>query len=168
MLWKSHLKIIIPSLLLSYLLIGCTNATVMHLKKNPWRINQPQVLKMNYMIFHYTVYQDVRGIYVIGRAYPRREKIPHWGKWAAEIWLGVYLSDRRGDIIARDIRIYPPQEITSNGFPFTFIIKPQSFGGPGPLYITFGYRLKITDLPFSQKHKHPRVFFAIEKAQNLF
>jgi len=150
------------------LALGCTSPSVFHLKKNPWVINRPQSLTMSYMRFTYTVYQDSGGIYVIGRAYPRKNKIPPWGRWADEIWLGVYLCDARGSILAKDIRIFPPQEITSNGFPFTFIIRPQRFGGPGPLYITFGYRLKITDPPFSRgKYDRPRVFFAIEKAQKL-
>ncbi len=165
---RGKLKLIVSTMFLTSLLIGCTSATVIHLKKNPWRINQSQTLKMNYVIFHYKVFQYDRGIYVIGRAYPRRRKIPSWGRWAAEIWLGVYLSDKRGNILAQEIHIYPPQEITSSGFPFTFIIKPKEFGGPGPLYITFGYRLKITDFPFSKAYTHPRVFFAIEKAQKLF
>jgi len=122
---------------------------------------------MNYLDFHYTTYQMDEKLYVIGRAYPLLKKLPKWGSWVDEIWLGVYLSDSNGRVLAQDIRILSPQKITPNGFPFSFVLKPKRFGSPGPLYITFGYRLKITNFPFQKNKSRLKVFFAIQKAQDI-
>ncbi len=152
--------------IMAFLLISCTNLTVLHLKKNKLEFNLPQVLLMNYLEFHYISSQKGNKLFIKGRAYPRKDKIPPWGDFVKELWLGTYLSDPRGKVIAQDIKIYPPNKIGENGFPFEFTLKPKDFGTPGPLYITFGYRLKIVAYP-SDKNSKPRVFFAIEKAENF-
>ncbi len=160
-------KLLLGIYIFIFITSSCTTLRVNHLRKNPWVIDKPQVLEMNYLEFHYTIYHMNESVYVIGKAYPIFKKLPPWGIWIDEIWLGVYLSDSHGKVLAQDINILPPQKISKSGFPFNFVIKPTRFGSPGPIYITFGYRLKITNFPF-QKHKvKPKIFFAIEQAQDI-
>ncbi|WP_461833126.1 hypothetical protein [Desulfothermus sp.] len=147
-------------LFLIIILNSCSTPMVLHLKKNRLLTNQSQILTMKYIEFHYTCYQKGSNFYVKGFAYPRREKLPPWGDTLDELWLGIYLCDKYGKVLAQDINVYSPQKINNKGLFFEFKLEPKNFGAPGPLYITFGYRLKI----IGSLKNQPKVFFAIEKA----
>lgn len=147
------------------LLIGCAQPSVLHLKKNEWVNKKDQRLEMKYLEFNYQCEQVKDSFLVKGTAYLRRDKVPSWGHFAEEIWLGAYLSDKRGKVLAKEIKLLPPQPITDHGFPFNFLLKPSDFGSPGPIYITFGYRLKISNIYPQSIPQKPKIFFAIEKAE---
>ncbi len=148
-----------------FLVVGCTKPTVLHLKKNELKNNKNQILEMKYLIFNYQCKQIKDGFSIKGTAYPRYDKIPPWGRFAEEIWIGSYLCDRKGNILAQKIKLLPPQPLSSHGFPFHFRLKPSDFGSPGPIFITFGYRLKISNAYPHSTTKNPKIFFAIEKAE---
>lgn len=152
---------------------GCAHQTVTHLKRNPWKVNQTQMLKMKYLVFSYACSQQTDSLQVRGSAQIRPETVPGWVQYAKDVWLGAYLSDRRGRVLANDLIILEPQTLNqSKGFPFELELEPQGMGSPGPLFLTFGYRLVLTSAPevedkqsSSQEHKTERtVFFASESS----
>lgn len=158
--------------------IGCSHQSVRHLKRQPWRLNKSQLLEMKYLQFQYVCTQTQKGLKVQGNAYPKDKNIPTWADWTNEIWLGAYLSDEDGKVIAKNIKILPPQKlIREKGYPFAFTLCPQSMGSSGPIYITFGYRLVLTREKMSsseyinlnnKQESKKDIFFASESALTTF
>lgn len=124
------------------LLAGCAYQTVAHLKRNPWQLKTEQTLEMNYLIFQYTCNQEREKLTVTGTAQLKPGSIPDWAQQAQDVWLGAYLNDHRGRILAKDLKmLQTDQEDSNTGFAFVFDLKPEVMGSPGPLFLTFGYRL---------------------------
>ncbi len=150
---------------------GCAYQTVAHLKRNPWQLQQKQTLEMKYLTFHYACSQETDSLRVQGFALVRPDTVPEWVGYAKDVWLGAYLSDRRGSVLAKDLIILKPQKLDKQkGFSFDVKLEPQDMGSPGPLFLTFGYRLVLTADPELQPKSSPDretekpVFFASESS----
>ncbi|MCF8038141.1 MAG: hypothetical protein K9K79_02395 [Desulfohalobiaceae bacterium] len=128
-----------------FLLTGCAYQSVAHLKRNPWQPEKKQTLNMNYLVFDYTCRQERESLSVNGLARLKQDSVPDWAVRARDVWLGAYLSDQRGSILAKDLIILQAGKLDiQKGFAFGFDLTPQSMGSAGPLFITFGYRLVLT------------------------
>jgi len=156
------------------LVLGCTYQSVHHLKRQAWEADSQSTLSMNYLAFAYICGQQEDGLSVQGRAYPRTEAIPEWAGWIDDIWLGAYLSDSSGRVLAKSLRILSPQPLNpGEGLPFEFNLKPNDMGSPGPVFISFGYRLVLTPSESyrdsGQLTPDPKsIFFASESALTRF
>ena len=155
---------------------SCASQSVRHLKQHPWSLDKPQMMRTNYLRFHFVCSQDPEGLQVQGTAHPLQDgPIPDWGTWARDLWMGAYLSDRSGRVLAQEIQVLPPQRLTQDQpISFTFVLQPHSMGEPGPVFISFGYRLVLAPSPAGTETKDngPRdnspVFFASESALTRF
>ena len=163
---------LIPALAVS-LFCGCAYQTVSHLKRNPWQVGQAQSLKMKYLEFHYVCSQETDSLRVEGSALIRQDTVPDWVGHARDVWLGAYLSDRRGSVLAKDLIILNSQKLDMRtGFQFEVQLEPEDMGSPGPLFLTFGYRLVLTADPeaeqapetASDSDREKAVFFASESS----
>ncbi|MCF8109431.1 MAG: hypothetical protein K9J81_10600 [Desulfohalobiaceae bacterium] len=149
------------------LLTGCAHQTVAHLKRNPWQLGQEQTLAMKYLTFEYVCSQETDSLRVRGSALVRPDTVPEWVVYAKDVWLGAYLSDRRGSVLAKDLVILKSQQLDKRkGFPFDVQLEPQDMGSPGPLFLTFGYRLVLTAgvEPGPDAETEKPVFFASESS----
>ncbi len=148
---------------------GCSYQSVRHLNRQPWSLGQNRSLEMKYLTFNYSSTLVSNKIQVVGQAYPKFQKIPPWAEQANEIWLGTYLSDKQGQVLAKRVKVFPPQSIDHNkAINFNFTLKPQDMGSPGPVFITFGYRLVISPeknrIKETSKDQEKKIFFASESA----
>lgn len=157
------------------LTLGCSYQSVHHLKRQTWAPNSPRTLTMNYLTFTYTCGQRETSLSVQGRAFPRKDTIPGWAGWIDDIWLGAYLSDNNGRVLAKSLQILPPQTLNpEEGLAFEFSLKPHDMGSPGPVFVSFGYRLVLTarepkkTMEVPGKNEDERVFFASESALTRF
>jgi hypothetical protein len=172
---KSTTWILISTLAgLLVLVQGCTYQSVHHLKRQAWEVDNQNTLSMDYLTFSYICGQQEASLSVQGRAYPRKEAIPEWAGWIDDIWLGAYLSDQSGRVLASSLRILSPQPLKpEEGLPFEFNLKPNDMGSPGPVFISFGYRLVLTPKESSRDSGQPpqdpkNIFFASESALTRF
>ena len=161
-----------------FILAGCTYQSVTHLNKRPWITDQTQTLEMDYFHFQYLSQPKPKAVEVKGTAYPKKSSIPGWAAWIDDIWLAVYLSDDRGRVLAKDINIFSPRKLDyQKGISFDFMLQPEQMGSPGPIYVTFGYRVVLTpgrnypgespDL-LSDMDRETEIFFASESALSRF
>jgi hypothetical protein len=162
---------VILSLML--LAAACSHLSVRHLNKQVWTPNTAaeQTLQMKYMHFVYQAQKEENRIRLQGRAWPRQESLPDWASWSKDVWLGAYLCDREGQVLAQDLKVLPAQDIDqSQGFTFQFSLEPQNMGSPGPVFITFGYRLVLTPAKTEPQGQdtEEKVFFASESALDRF
>lgn len=160
-----------------FLLTGCAAQTVRHLNRSQWKPETRQELVMDYVRFEYVSQRNAEGITVTGNAFPLAESVPEWAEWMEDLWIAGYLSDEGGEVLAKDIRLYTSRSLDfDRGIPFAFTLAPEEMGEPGPVYITFGYRLVLTALNpkkrkgplgtlFDEKHD---TFFASESALSQF
>ena len=155
--------------------LGCSYQSVHHLERQSWAENSRRTLGMNYLTFTYTCGQQESSLSVKGRAYPKLDKIPEWAEWIDDIWLGTYLSDKDGRVLAKALRILSPQALKADqGIPFEFTLTPHDMGSPGPVFISFGYRLVLTaqepskTMGEEQPTDKKQVFFASESALTRF
>ncbi|MBS3779143.1 MAG: hypothetical protein KGY41_01980 [Desulfovermiculus sp.] len=164
-------------LFLGLALASCATQSVRHLKQQPWSLDEPQSMRTNYLRFDFVCNQGLDGLRVQGSAYPLSDgPIPEWAVWARDLWLGVYLSDRSGQVLAQEVKVLSPQNLTSaHPISFTFVLEPHSMGEPGPVYISFGYRLVLASGPTDRPEENGQgpgakspVFFASESALTRF
>ncbi|MCF8104636.1 MAG: hypothetical protein K9K64_04075 [Desulfohalobiaceae bacterium] len=174
-LFKNPIPVFILSGLLAVIfsLAGCAYQSVAHLKRNPWQPEKEQTLNMNYLVFDYTCRQETESLSVSGMARLKSKSVPDWAVQAKDVWLGAYLSDQRGGILAKDLIILQTGRLDiQKGFAFDFELTPESMGSAGPLFITFGYRLVLTTdqqkgrtiSTESDSKSEENVFFASESA----
>lgn len=154
------------------LLAGCAQLNVGHLERKPWRLQQQETLSLQFWRFEYQPHPKEERYEVLGRAYPLTKGLPEWATHIEELWFAVYLNDSRGRVLAKDVQVLPPNDLTPDvveeGLPFHFALQPEDIGQSGPLFVTFGYRMVLTPPPgvaaSDEAQKEPRVFFANEGA----
>jgi len=150
-----------------FLLAGCSHLSVRHLKRQPWSLETVQVLEMKFWRFEYAATPGTDTFLVRGRAYPT-DAVPAWAGWVQDLWLESYLADTSGEVIAKDLRLYQPRDLEHDkGLYFEFTLRPDRLGDPGQLFLTFGYRMKLTESrpdAEDQDEDTGRVFFASEGA----
>jgi len=171
---KKNICAFLALVFLSLLLGGCSHLSVKHLNRRPWVLEAGQELKMKYLRFEFQVLPMKDRFGVRGTAYPL-DVIPGWGEWIRDLWLEAYLSDADGRVMARDLHVYLPKKLDyEKGLEFEFILKPEELGSGGELFITFGYRMVLSDYQYSGTEDKggitngPMVFRAFEKAVSRF
>lgn len=150
-------------LLCTTLLWGCSSTNVKHLARQPWTVDADQSLAMKFWRFDYRIVPTSDQFTVMGTALPVDEAIPAWADTVADIWFAAYLSDAGGRVIAQDLKVFESGTLDrSGGISFTFALKPDSIPTRDDLFITFGYRMKLTG------DGEQQVFFASEGAMTRF
>jgi hypothetical protein len=147
------------------LLGGCSHLSVRHLIRRPWTLETVQTLDMKFWRFEYTASPGPDSFVIHGRAYPL-EAVPPWVNWIQDLWFEAYLADTSGEVIAKDLRLYQPRDLERDkGVYFEFNLRPSKLGDPGQLFVTFGYRMKLSEKrPETPDAPLGRVFFASEGA----
>lgn len=146
------------------LLAACAQApmSVGHLKRAPWSLDEPRSLSTNFMRFDYQIEPVGGAAGIKGWAYLDTQKVPDWAKWIDSLKFTAYLCDPDGRVLAQDTRTFLPREARADeGIGFEFILRPEVWG-TRPLFVTFGYRLMLTEGRDAQGGKAP--FFASEDA----
>ncbi|NJB68243.1 hypothetical protein GGQ74_001916 [Desulfobaculum xiamenense] len=168
---KRHVAWIAALVVLAAIVTGCSHMSVKHLKRQPWVLEAGQSLPMKFWRFDYAVVPLTDRFGVRGRAYPVTDAVPGWAEWVGDLWLAAYLSDRDGNVIAKDLRVYLPRSLDrAEGVEFEFILRPDKLETRDDLFITFGYRMKLTSERYGDVDKSPgddtggEVFFASEGA----
>ncbi len=153
-------------LALALLVLSCSQASVRHMKRQPWRINETQTLDMKFWSFRYEsiALRDKLGLK--GTAWPVMKILPPWATRIEELWIAAYLSDSLGRVLAKDVHVLLPRDLDQhNGIPFEFILEPQDIGSSEQLFVTFGYRMTLSDgKSGTSQAGNPNVFFANEGA----
>lgn len=161
---KKSIAALCALVLAAALLSGCAQAplSVGHLQRDPWSLEEPRSLMTNFMRFDYQVLPVGGAAGIKGWAYLDTRKLPEWAKWVDSLRFTAYLCDPDGHVIAQDSRTFLPREArTEEGIGFEFILQPEQWG-QRPLFISFGYRLVLTEGRGAQGGKGP--FFANEDA----
>lgn len=156
---------------LALLLAGCAQLNVRHLERQPWQPHEKKSLLLEFWRFDYEPMAQTDKYGVSGRAYPITKGLPEWATHIDELWFAVYLNDSPGRVLAKDVQVMPPADLTpeilNRGIPFSFTLRPEDIGQSGQLYVTFGYRMVLTPPKNAAPKKpsaQPRVFFANEGA----
>ncbi|MBU1003745.1 MAG: hypothetical protein KKE73_14625 [Proteobacteria bacterium] len=143
---------------------GCSSTNVKHLIRQPWTLDNDQTLTMKFWRFDYRIAPTSDQFCVRGTAFPLSDTIPAWANKVADIWFAAYLSDASGKVIAQDLRVFEPGPLDQpSGIGFEFRLKPQDLPTKSDLFITFGYRMKL-----SGDTDKGEVFFASEGAMTRF
>jgi hypothetical protein len=153
------------------LLAGCSHMSVKHLNRQHWTLESGQSLPMKFWRFDYAVVPLENRFAVRGTAFPVQDAIPRWAEYIGDLWFSAYLSDKEGHVVASDLRVFQPSKLDrAQGVDFEFVLKPDTLETDDELYITFGYRMKLTANRFDDVNKSPgdptggEVFFASEGA----
>lgn len=152
-------------------LAGCATMNVRHLNRVPWTMGETGEVTLKFWSFAATTTPEAGGFRVSGTAYPKMENLPEWAEWIDELWFAAYVSDKNGNVLADEVRIYLPGPLAPEaGTPFDFLLKPEKIEA-GALFLTFGYRMTLADSrpaePGSIADKR-RIFFASESAVDFF
>ncbi len=177
---KTVLRAILFCVCSAMLLAGCAQLNVGHLERKPWRLQQSETLSLKFWRFEYQPLPQEERYSVRGRAYPLVQDLPEWATHVEELWFAVYLNDSQGRVLAKDVQVLPPSDLTpkviEQGLPFEFTLQPEDIGQSGPLYVTFGYRMVLTPPPTDaaaqedqgdkqeSEQEDERIFFANEGA----
>jgi hypothetical protein len=123
---------------------GCARLTAGHLTLEPWAGEGSRELSEKFMHFAFQTSQNANCYEVKGAAFPNPENLPSWADSVDNLTLMAYLCDEHGNVLAHDARVYPPQKITTTGFPFDLILRYDKDQPPGGCYVAFGYRGMFT------------------------
>ena len=134
------------SCLLLVLLMGCAHQSVYHLQRVPMASGgAEQLVDLDYWNFTFTTTDREGRVQVQGRALPRQSAMPPWAAWIEDLWMEAYLSDERGKVLARHLRVFDSRRLDfQEGVPFSFTLQPVEMGGPGRVYVSFGYRMVLS------------------------
>ena len=130
------------------ILLGCSYSSVGHLQRQPWVLNTPQELEMRFWKFFFLA-ESSGGEYVLdGVAEPRVQNLPEGFNWIEDLWLEVYLSDDRGRVLARDLRVFSSLPLQAGvGVRYSFVLKPDQLTRSASLEVTFGYSMTLVSDP---------------------
>ena len=127
-------------------LAGCTRADVAHLKPSPLELEQEEEFRMSHWKFEYVSKEDNGAYQVKGKAYLKNERLPGIGDWIHRLRLSVQLSDEQGQVLAGDSRSYPTMKREpATAVPFEFRIYPEKMPEEADSYLSFGYRMRVSD-----------------------
>lgn len=152
--------IYIVMLLTAILLSGCASLDVSHLERRPWKLNSLEKVSMEFMKFEYEVVPRKGSFGLRGTAVIKENSVPVWASWISELWIQGYLSDADGNVLATGLQVFSPCRLDkSSPKIFDFELKPESLN-PGPLFVSFGYRLVLQ----RSRSDADEPFMAIERA----
>ncbi|MDR3640719.1 MAG: hypothetical protein P4L39_05300 [Humidesulfovibrio sp.] len=139
-----------------------TPMSVGHMKRDAWSLEEPHSLQAKFMRFDYQVLPVGDAAGIKGWAYLDTRKLPEWAQWIESLRFTAYLCTPEGHVVAQDTRTFLPREVRADeGIGFEFTLRPEEWGAQ-PLFITFGYRLVLTEGRDIKGGKGP--FFASEDA----
>jgi hypothetical protein len=145
-------------------LLACAQLNVRHLQRSPWKPSIQQTLTLKYWRFVYEPVPMADAYGIRGTALPVRESLPEWATGVEELWFAVYLSDSHGRVLAKDVQVLLPRELTPDtAIPIEFVLKPEEIGGSEQLFVSFGYRTVISGGE-DPNTGAPRILFANEGA----
>lgn len=129
---------------------GCAGSmadSVAHLNRSRLSLNAPETLDMHYWAFSYVV-EPLPDSYRVRATAWRKDNFPGWAEYVQRGWFSAYLADQAGNLLAQDTKsLYAGYFIPSwyeKGVDLEFSL-PKPAGVPGPLTISFGYNLTLTD-----------------------
>ena len=131
---------------------GCASraSSVAHLGRNQISLNSPESLDMRDFTFSYTVLPGDTSYTVRATAW-RKNTMPGWAEYITTGWFEAYLADQDGNLLAQDTRsLYAGYMIPSwfaKGIELEFSL-PRPPVAAGPVSITFGYDMTLTDARF--------------------
>ena len=129
------------------LLSGCTGQTVQHLPNNLWHDETTQTLTMRYFSFQYHIEPIGREVRIVAEAYPKALALPDWASWYGEGYLSIYLADEEGNVLAmHEQKLAPCPLRRESGLPLEARFDLGT-NRDRPLYVSFGYRLTLMDMP---------------------
>lgn len=135
------------------LLVGCSGLSVRHLPSNQWKGEVAQTLPMRYLSFQYQVVPVEDEVGVVAEAFPVVNQLPDWASWYGEIVLSVYVADATGKVLASQEKILVPRPLNREaGLPVEARFELGT-GRKQPLFVSFGYRLVLTDAPGPEARK---------------
>ncbi len=145
-------------------LLACAQLNVRHLQRSPWKPSVQQTLTLKYWQFVYEPVPMADAFGIRATALPVRESMPEWATGVEELWFAVYLSDSHGRVLAKDVQVLLPRELTlDTAIPIEFILRPEEIGGSEQLFVSFGYRSVMSGGP-DPTTGAPRILFANEGA----
>ena len=146
------------------LLAGCSGLCVGHLDPGPWAVNATRAMDTRFWRFLYVAEPMRDGFGLRGTARMKPEELPGDMAWIEALRFVAYLSDARGEVVARAEEEYPPRPLAADdpcGVPFNFVLHPDT-PVSAPLYVSFGYTMALAPGRLSRPDSRP--FFAMEGA----
>lgn len=142
-------------ILLSFLVVltGCSHLSVKHLPRNQLLPNQTDVVSLDFWDFQYVAQVEGDQFQIAGRALPNTRVWPGMAVWFQDLDISTFLSDAQGVVLASQRISYPVQRMTPEGVAFSFVIPfetiaNESFSVEEDVYVTFGYRMRLTETRF--------------------
>ncbi len=126
-------------------IFGCAGLSVEHLPRREWKTEAVQTLPLRYLTFRYRVLPVGEAVGVTAEAVPDTTRLPEWISWCAEAEIDVYLTDAQGRVLASSRTGLLPRPLDVQ----TVLPVEARFdlgtARHQPLFVTFGYRLTLTD-----------------------
>ncbi len=155
------------------LLVGCSNVSVKHMRSILWKSGEAQTLALRYWRFDFEAVPFQESFGIRGAATPILDEAPAWAVWIDDLSIAAYLCDANGRILGQAQKAFLPGQLNAQtSVPFEFIMEAEEPDDPRGIYVTFGYRMVLTDgvaqpaATLRQGEAEPHVFFASEGALN--
>ncbi|MFP4168780.1 MAG: hypothetical protein ACLFSY_08060 [Desulfonatronovibrionaceae bacterium] len=128
---------------------GCIRPSVGHLPQKPFAsCASEQKITTKNLEFVYQAGIENGKLMVRGIAFPRDEYIPGWAKTFQDLSIYVYLTDSKGRILDKGLKTFLPQKLDrGKGHSFVLTLTPASGQSEEPLYIAFGYSMRLSPKP---------------------
>ena len=130
------------------LLTGCSHLSVKHLPRNQLVPNQTDVISLDFWDFHYLARVEGDRYSVTGKALPNTKVWPGLAQWFQDLDFFAYISDEQGIVLARDRNSYLVRRMVPEGVDFSFAIPLEAVPSDKEAFLTFGYRMSLTESEF--------------------
>ncbi|WP_045220229.1 hypothetical protein [Desulfonatronum thioautotrophicum] len=132
---------------------GCSHLDVNHLPRNQLVPDRTEVISLDFWDFQYVAQVEGDQFLIAGQALPNTRVWPGMAVWFQELHISTFLSDAQGVVLASRRTSYPVQRMTSEGVAFSFAIPMETITGESfsveeNVYVTFGYRMRLTETRF--------------------
>ena len=132
---------------------GCGSMSVGHYDRNLWLEDTPQMLSMRFWNFSYECHSVKEGLGIRATATPKNDSLPEWAHWYDQLQFTAYISDTAGTVLANATTELLPRptgraNTEANGIPLEFLLTPPDYDGP--LFITFGYTMRLSEERWKQ------------------
>jgi hypothetical protein len=129
-------------------LTGCSHLSVTHLPRNQLLSNQIDVISLDFWDFQYLAKIEGDRYSVTGKALPNTKVWPGWAEWFQDLDFFAYISDEQGVVLARDHKSYLARRMVPEGVDFSFAIPLEAVPSDKDAFLTFGYRMRLTQGEF--------------------
>lgn len=127
---------------------GCGTPSVKHLPLQPLSSDATGIIALDFWDFRYAAEFKNDAYVITGRAFPNTRVWPGWAVWFQSLSLSVFISDAEGNMVASDRNSFPVIEMVPEGLPFAFMIPTGQLPPDMELFVTFGYRMRVTETQF--------------------